>query len=389
MKIMHVLTRLLRAGSEENTLLTCVGQLERGHDVHLVHGHGFDARYYAKLPPALRLIEVKSLTRAISPRKDLNAFAELVRIFRRMKPDVVHTHQSKAGILGRFAAAAARVPSVVHGVHIAPFQNVSAMEKGVYVMAEKAAGAITHAYIDVSRGMREAYLAYSIGRNDEHFVIHSGFDLGRFRKANWPEDWRRILGIDATTSKPPTVVMLAALEERKRHLELLEHLRAAVAIVPDLRVLFAGEGHLRACIEARIVELGLTDNVRLLGFRTDPERIVAIADVCTLSSTREGLPRAIVQYLAAGKPMVVSDLPGLSEIVTNGVNGLVMSPNNLFGLVHAIADLLLDEPRRESYSAGAIRSELGSWDAAIMTQQIEKVYANLVQRRAAPAAAAQ
>lgn len=380
MKIVHVLTRLLRAGSEENTLTTCSGQLDQGHEVFLVHGQDFDASYYDSLSSLLHLVNVKSLIRSVNPAKDIRALTELVRLFRHIKPDVVHTHQSKAGILGRFAAALSGVPSIVHGVHIAPFQNVSAFEKTLYLSAEKAAAAVTHAFIDVSLGMKEAYLAHAIGGQENHFVVHSGMNLSRFRNAAPPEDWRAILGIDASTDKPPTVVMIAALEPRKRHIEFLQHLSARVAVLPDIRVLLAGEGHMRPAIAAKIVELGLQQNVKLLGFRNDPERIIALADVCVLSSFREGLPRAVVQYLAAGKPMVVSDLPGLSEVVTHGKNGMIVAPDDIGALTRGVVNLLTNEPQRDYLAARASRSEIGSWDAAIMAQQIENVYAALLER---------
>ena len=106
MKIVHVLTRLLRAGSEENTLTTCRGQLERGHEVFLVHGRDFDASYYDSLGSVLHLVNVENLVRAVNPAKDIMALTELVRLFREINPDVVHTHQSKAGLIGRLAARA-------------------------------------------------------------------------------------------------------------------------------------------------------------------------------------------------------------------------------------------------------------------------------------------
>ena len=382
MKIVHVLTRLLRAGSEENTLLTCKGQVQRGHSVYLVHGHEFDQAYYRDLDPAIQLIEAPSLTRALRPLEDLKALRELVGIFTRIKPDVVHTHQSKAGILGRSAAALTRVPTVVHGVHIVPFHNVGAIQKYTFLAAEKIAAKATHGFVCVSAGMKNAYRAHAIGRDTEHFVVHSGFDLDRFRAPQWPDDWRALLGVHACEEKPPTVAMLAALEPRKRHLEFLEHVPRIITAVPGLKIVLAGEGHLKEEIRARIAEMGLEGSVKLTGFRTDPERIIALADICILTSFREGLPRAIVQYLAAGKPVVACNLPGLSEIATNGENAIVVDQDDLAGVADAVADLAGTAHKRERLSAAARRSELGSWDATVMTEQIERVYDVLLERRA-------
>ncbi|MGQ0741105.1 MAG: glycosyltransferase [Alphaproteobacteria bacterium] len=116
MRIAHVVTRLLRAGSEENTLLTCRAQAAAGHDVFLIHGRAFDPGTYAAETDRLRFVEVESLVHAVSPFHDCRALIDLRNIFRRLKPQIVHTHQSKAGVIGRFAARLAGVPCVVHGI---------------------------------------------------------------------------------------------------------------------------------------------------------------------------------------------------------------------------------------------------------------------------------
>lgn len=374
MIIAHVLTRLLNAGSEENTLLTCLGQAARGHRVFVVHGHEFNDEHYSTIPASIKLVHIPSLTRSISWINDLKAFFDLRNLFRDIKPHVVHTHQSKAGIVGRLAAASARVPTVVHGVHIAPFQGVGPIEKAVYLTAEKAVALVTDAYIDVSLGMKSAYREYSIGSEEAHHVVHSGFDLERFRQSEWPLDWRSLLDLNAEETKPPTIVMLAALEERKRHLEFIDRLPDVVQRVPNLQVLFAGEGPLRSAIEKRIECLALGRNAKLLGFRSDPEKLIALADVCVLASKKEGLPRAVLQYLAGGKPTVVSDLPGLSEVIVNNHNGLIIQTDDIDSLAETISRLVMDSEHRRMLSIAARSTNLGSWDSSVMVDQVESVY---------------
>jgi glycosyltransferase involved in cell wall biosynthesis len=375
MRIVHVITRLIRAGADENTILTCIKQAEAGHEVILIHGREYDPHYYQLSNRNFRLIRVGNLVRETSFLNDTSALIRLFAQIRRLKPAVVHTHTSKAGILGRLAARAAGVPAIIHGVHIVPFVNVRPFSRALYLFLERAAASVTHAFIDVSHGMRTLCVEASIGQPSQHHIVHSGFDLSAYRNAPWPEDWREILGApDAADPKPPTVVMLAALTARKRHVELLDEIAHVVAGIPTLRLLLCGEGETRPLIEKRIHDLGLAKNVKLLGFRADPERIVALADLCILSSVREGLPRVVMQYLAGGKPCVVADLPGIEEVVAHGVNGLIQPSERLDLFAEAVADLLQDPARLAHLSKGAAETTLDSWDAEKMWPRMELVY---------------
>ena len=346
----------------------------------MVHGRDYDNRYYERPIEGVRLVRVDSLVHPLAPRDDWRAFSDLTALFRQLQPDIVHTHQSKAGIIGRFAARAARVPAIVHGVHIVPFINVGTLQRLVYLAAEKAAAAVTHAFIDVSRGMRDVCVEAGVGRADQHHIVHSGFDLRRFRGASPPDDWREILGLDPAAPRPPVIVMLAALEPRKRHCEFLEAFPRIIARHPSVRLVLAGEGPHRAAVETRIRELGLGESVRLTGYRTDPERLIALADVCALTSTREGLPRVVMQYLVVGRCCVVSDLPGLDEVVRHGENGIIVPPDDMNTAADAIAGLLDDRAELERLTAGAVASDLSSWEVETMCARIESVYRDLQAR---------
>lgn len=380
MRIFHVLTRLLQAGSEENTIATCLGQVEAGHDVHVVHGRDVNSAYRSRLPSTLHLHQVESLVHPIDLRSDLRAFLELRALFTRFRPEVVHTHQSKAGIVGRFAAASARVPIVVHGVHILPFLGVGKVERTAYVAAERAAAAFTHSFINVSQGMMLAGVAAGIGKRNQHSVVHSGFDVDRFRLAGLPSDWADILGVNHDGSKPPTVLMLAAFEPRKRHLEFISQVHRIVEKVPNVRILLGGDGPLRAEVAAAIEAHALQGTVRMLGHRPDPERLIALADVCVLTSMREGLPRVLVQYLAAGKPTVICELPGLEELL-DGHNAVVVGTDDLAGAASEITSLLLDHQRRDALAQAAAQTDVSSWSTRAMCDAIEAVYGSLINER--------
>jgi glycosyltransferase involved in cell wall biosynthesis len=379
--IAHVITRLLRAGSEENTVATCLSQASEGHDVLLFHGAEWSPLLKARCGSAVRLIEVRDLVHNIDLRKDIMAIRALCSLFQETKPDIVHTHQSKAGIVGRVAARLACVPAIVHGVHILPFVNVGPIKKATYVVAERAVARFTTAFINVSEGTRQTCLDHGIGRPEQHFVAHSGMDISRFQQATLPDDWRAISGVSENEKKPPVVLMLAALEARKRHGAFLEVFDRVIRRIPDVRLLIAGEGPMRDAIEATIASRNLGPNVRVLGFDAHPERLIALSDLTVLTSVREGLPRVIVQSLAGGRPVVTTDLPGIGDIVKNGINGVVTSRDDLGVTADAVADLLTDTGRLSRMQVFAADTDVSKWTTDSMCNAISQIYRRLVPDR--------
>lgn len=382
MLIAHVITRLLRAGSEENTIATCLAQAQAGHEVLLLHGKESSASQRERCGSCVEVIEIEDLVHRLDPRRDLAATIAMRDLFRRRCPTIVHTHQSKAGITGRIAARLAGVPVIVHGVHILPFVNVGFAQRSVYLAAERAVAGFTSAFINVSEGTRQSCIAHAVGRPEQHFVAHSGFDVTRFRNAPWPEDWRTLAGIPHIVDKPPIVLMLAALEERKRHMAFLRVFERVVRRVPNVRLLIAGEGPLRPLVERTIADQGLANNVRLLGYHPAPERLIALADLTVLTSAREGLPRSVVQSIAGGRPVVTTDLPGIAEIVTNGTNGFIAPSDDLRKAADIIADVLLDHERLNELREAAANTDVSSWAVDSMCHTVFKVYEQLIGARA-------
>lgn len=379
MRIVHVMTRLLRAGSEENVLLTCKGQIEAGHAVYLVHGGDSSSVLVNKLTPELPLIEVADLVRPIAPMRDYAAYREMRRIFRQLKPDVVHTHQSKAGIVGRYAAQREGVPCIIHGVHILPFVGTSGISRLIYLYAERAATRMTHGFVHVSQGMKSGCLDNGIGEGVPHEIIPSGFDLNRFKHATPPEDWRSLLGLGPDEAKPFTVLMMAALEPRKRHLELLDTLRGLTKKHPEVRILFAGEGPLRDDVITKAEMLGMGRNVRLLGYRSDPERLIALSDVSILSSGQEGLPRCILQSVVGGRPTVAFALPGIEVAIRDTVNGFVVPMDDWCAFGLALERLAGDPELRSSMTAAADAADLSVWDWERMGPRTNEFYGEVMK----------
>jgi glycosyltransferase involved in cell wall biosynthesis len=374
MFIAHVITRLLRAGSEENTIATCLSQAKAGHEVALIYGNESNCLQRERCGAAIQLMEIPDLVHAVDLRRDFRATLAMRDLFRRLRPSIVHTHQSKAGITGRIAARLAHVPVIVHGVHILPFVNVGVAKKTLYLTAERAVAGFTNAFINVSEGTRQSCIDHAVGRPEQHFVAHSGFDVSGFQNATLPEDWRAIVGVSAGDRKPPVVLMLAALEERKRHVAFIEVFERILQRVPDARLLLAGEGPARADVEASIASRNLSGNVKLLGFYPSPERLIALSDLTVLTSVREGLPRVVIQSIAGGKPVVTTHLHGIAEIVNDGVNGFITPSEDLRHTADAVAGLLADPQRLRRMQAEAQRTDVSSWGVDSMCSTVFQVY---------------
>jgi glycosyltransferase involved in cell wall biosynthesis len=304
----------------------------------------------------------------------------LVRALHRLKPDIVHTHTSKAGILGRLAGRIARAKAVVHGVHILPFLNVRRFKRWVFVAVERLTAPLTDAFVSVSPKMQECCLAENLGTHALHKVVPSGMDVAQFRDAAAFDqaELARELGVEVCPRQ--LVVMAAALEPRKRVAEFLPVFREVAAQCPDAMLAVLGEGPDRERIMGQADELGLSDRVRLLGFRTDIERWLASAAVCALSSEREGLPRAVIQYVLAGRPVVVADLPGLDAVLHDGENGFVTSADNLTTMAAPIVRLLTTPRLSESFSAYSRTLDLSPWSIENMTAELERVYFSALRR---------
>lgn len=380
--VLHVITRFIRGGADENTLLSCNLQAEQGLEVHLAVGKETNPEILARVDPRVKLHVIPHLVRPISPYSDVAATFALFKLIREQRPDIVHTHTSKAGIIGRVAAVAAGTQVVVHGIHILPFLNVGKVQKYLYLLLERALAPFTSAFVSVSEGMASAALAHGLGSQERHLVVHSGMDVRKHREARplCAEELARALPWIDLKRTTRIVAMVAALEPRKRVYEFLEVFSRVVAKAPDTVLLVLGEGPERQRLEQRIAMLGLTTKVALLGFRTDVERWIATAHVCALSSEREGLPRAIVQYAIQAKPIIATALPGVEAIVKEGVTGFLVDPDRVDLMEDPLVRLISDSALTAQMSAALQQHDFSPWDSQRMADELYKLYLKELER---------
>lgn len=389
-RVLHPITRLIVGGAQENTMLTA--------DAHN-HDPAFVGRYQVSIvagpqtgPEGSLVSEVRrrhipltilpELRREISPAYDLKAIQRLRRLMTRPdgRPayDIVHTHSSKAGVVGRLAAWQAGVPVIVHTVHGWSFHDqMSPGKRRLYVALEKLGARCSHALIVVSPRDIEKGLAQGIGRPEDYVVIRSGIELERFgRPMVPPAEMRAQLGLPAAA---PIVGSVTRLSPQKAPLDLVEAFACIARQRPDAWFVIVGDGALRPFVEQRLRELGLAGRTVLTGLRRDVPELMATFDLFVLTSLWEGLPRVLPQAMATGLPIVCTAADGSAEAVVEGENGFLVPRSHPEALAGR-ALLLLSDPdlRRRLGENGRQRATL--FDARQMTTDIDALYQRLLQR---------
>ena len=371
-RIVHVITKLDVGGAQETAVRCCTGLLARGHDVTLVSGwHGGEAGPMADKARAagVDVVELPSLVRPIRPWSDVVALVTLVRLLRRLRPDVVHSHSSKAGVLVRVAARLAGVPVVCHTVHGWSFRDEQPRPiRWSVVVLERLLAAITTATVVVTTADLDLATRHRVGHRSRFSLIRSGVNLEAFRMADRRRA-RSLLGV----GDEPVVGAVQRLAAPKDARTLVEAVAKARTELPDLRLVVVGDGPERPRVERLVTDLGLEGAVHLLGARRDVADLVAGFDVAVLASRSEGLPRVVVELMAAGVPVVASDVGGVSEVVRPGETGWLVPPGDADALAAAIGAALRDPDARRIARSG--QGSIAAFDEHEMVQLLDDLYA--------------
>ncbi len=378
MKIVHVITRLIVGGAQENTLLSCEGQHRLGHEVTLITGPalGPEGSLLERARAGGYQVEViDEMRRAIRPLRDWKTYRKLIRRFREIKPDVVHTHSSKAGIIARWAAHRARVPAVIHTIHGLAFTaSTSPLVNGIYKWLERKAAPISTRIVCVADAMRDQSLAANIGTPGQYVTVYSGMETAAFLHPPVSREMVR----QSFRIEPGDVVVgtIARLFDLKGHDDLLELAPELCRRFGQLKFMWVGDGSLRQQFEDRIAKMGLQKRFILTGL-VPPSRIPELCnamDILVHPSRREGLARALAQGGLARIPVITYDIDGNREGVVDNESGFVLPPFDQGKLSTCLAVLLDDEAMRQRMGEAGRRFASSRFDAAVMVEALETVY---------------
>jgi glycosyltransferase involved in cell wall biosynthesis len=376
LRILHVITRLVVGGAQENTLATVAGLRTRGHDVVLATGpsNGPEGTLMERARDlGVEPVLIPQLVREPSPVRDAVALARLYRLVRRGRFDVVHTHTSKAGVLGRIAARLARTPAIVHTPHGHVFDGYfrPALTR-LFVEVERILANRTDAMIAISEPCRTDHLRLGIGSPDRFVTIPSGIP------GPPPGDRVTARGAMGLAGGELAIGCVGRLAPVKGQAFLLDAFARLARRPPNARLVLVGDGPCRDELHEMADRLNLDGTVRFLGLRDDASALLAGFDLYVQPSLNEGMGRALAQAMAVGVPVIATDAPGPAALVGTGGAGLLVPAGDPGALAAAIEALLHNEPRRLAAGESARKRAVGFWSEDEMVEAIEALYFRLL-----------
>ena len=379
-KVARVITRLNIGGPAIHAILL-TRALEDDHFTSmLVSGYTAptegDMLHLAKAKGVSPLM-VTGLGREIDPRRDLAVLLRLYRLFRSQQPAIVHTHMAKAGTVGRLAARLARVPIVVHTYHGHVFHSYfGPLKTKAFIQIERALGRTTDLILTVGEKQRQEILGYGIGSPAKLRSVPLGLELEPFVESpRHRGEFRAELGVSEGTR---LIGIIGRLVPVKGHTVFLKAARLVLSRTSNVRFLIVGDGELRSELEAQARDLGIDGGVTFLGWRHDLPRVYADLDLVVLSSYNEGSPVALIEAMAAGRAVVSSDVGGVSDVVSDGVNGLLVPPREPEKLADAIVRVLSSEAVLLKMEAAGREAVYPKYSIGRLVSDVRGIYDELV-----------
>jgi len=380
-KVLHLITRLDPGGSAEEALESCAGLAAAGWDVVLASGPGLGGSGTVPESGTARIEIVPSLTRDPHPIADPVGLWQVIKLLRRERPDLVHTHSAKAGVLGRWAAWLTRTPVIVHTPHgHVLYGYAGGLKNWVYLLAERLTAPISDCLVAVSDGERRESVGARIGRESQWVVIHSGVHLDRLR-------------LDAPVgdaSEPVRIGIVARLEHVKGVdllIRAVGHLTKGKPLSRTYEVLIWGSGGLEDDLRTLARDVGAADDVSFVGTRQDVNEFIRSLHVYTQPSRNEGMGRALVIAQAMGIPIVATRVCGIPDVVKDGESGMLTRPEDPEDLAHALRSMIEDDATRQRMGARARawmrevdESGYPEFSHESMLWQLQRTYERLLDR---------
>lgn len=378
MRTAHVITRLIIGGAQENTLFNVDDQHHlHGDRVCLITGPGLGPEGTLEQKARDRGLDVRvipELRRSLHPWRDIKCYFALREALKDFQPDIVHTHSSKAGILGRRAAHSLKIPCV-HSIHGAAFHyGQPKVLYNAYRQAERIADRWCQQFITVCDAMAQQYLAAGIGTPDKYTTVYSGMEVDHFlNPSRSPAEVRAELGI---SESDVVVGKIARLFNLKGHEYLIEAAPQIISRNPNVRFLFVGDGILKDTFQNRIAELQLQDHFIFAGL-VAPDRVpdyIHAMDLVAHTSVWEGLARVLPQALICGKPVVSYDIDGAPEVCIDNETGFLVPSRSVDELASAIGRLVTDPDLRQRMGTLGKNRFTEPFRHQFMTERIREVY---------------
>jgi len=374
-KIVHTITKLELGGAQQNTLFT-LGNLDRRCQGFLVAGKGgiLDSRalsqnkYIVRFDPFLR--------REINPLADFLSFFWMFFYFLGLRPDIVHSHSSKAGILSRWAARLAGVPVIIHTFHgfgFTPLQK--RIVRSLFIWTERITAKVSTKLITVAYANIEKALENKIGRRKQYIVVRSGIDISRFEKKKKFANIKYEIGLD---KEDKLVGNISCFKPQKGLFDFVEAC-ALLSGKGDYKFILVGDGKLKGEILKKVAERGLEKRFFMLGWRRDIENILPDFDVMLHTAYFEGLPRVFLESMACGVPIVAAKVDGAVDVIEHGVNGFLVETGNIKAMAEYTEKLMRDESLRERMGKKGREKLEREFDINEMSKKLNRLYTAMMK----------
>ncbi len=388
-RVIHIITRLDKGGSAENTLLTVSLMDHKKYKMFLVHGLSLESNMSIMEQEAValdmslvkkkgvRLFALPSLVRRLSFKNDLLAFINIYRLIKRISPHIVHTHTSKAGLLGRLAACLARVPIIIHTPHGHVFHSYYGpfMTK-IFVFVEKILSFMTDKITALTNRERDEHLKEGIASIEKYVTIHSGVTLDRLMNMSVDiEAGKKKYGIPQDCN---VVGVIGRLVPIKGHKYLISAAKRIVREFHNTVFVFVGDGYLNASLERQAESIGVRKNIIFTGWRRDAAEILDLFDILVVPSLNEGMGKVLIEGMALGKPIVASSVGGIIDLVKNGENGILVPPRDSYALENAILQLIRNKNLAETLGENGKAKVYPEFDAFVMVKEVDDLYESLL-----------
>jgi glycosyltransferase involved in cell wall biosynthesis len=346
--LLYIITKLELGGAQKQ-LLSLVRELDKGKfNPYILTAYDGLLIEAAKEIPSLRLIRCRFLERPIRPVKDILALFFIYRFIKNNNIDIVHTHSSKAGILGRLAAKAAGVKTIIHTVHGWSFHDYQpGLVYYFYLFLENLCAYFSSAIILVSQWDKRRAVQQLIGRQDKYRLIRYAVNHKEFKNNTEAYQVRKRFGL----SEADLIVgMVACFKPQKAPLDFIKLASVVKKDFPNAKFILVGDGVLRKKVCALISKLNLKEQIILTGWRNDIASILSCLDIFVLTSLWEGLPIAVLEAMAVGVPVVATHTGGISEVILDGKTGYLIKPHDIDALRERLRELLMQPCLRKEFA---------------------------------------
>jgi glycosyltransferase involved in cell wall biosynthesis len=392
-KVVHIITKLELGGAQQNTLYT-VEHLDKNlFDVYLLSGRGGILDGFAKSlvkNSDVKVIFISTLVREINIIKDILAFIEIFELLRKIRPDIIHTHSSKAGIVARWSAFVLNLFSknkikiihTFHGFAFSKFHNF--FVRIFYITLEFFTGIISDRLIFVSIDNMNTAKKYKIGMAKNYVLIRSGIKIREFERVSFDNEFKKLKMQNLNlTLKEKVITTIGPFKPQKNLVDFIKMVRFVIDELPDENLIFfiAGDGKQKNLLISLAKKLGVYEKIKFLSWYKDIKGLLAVTDIFVMTSLWEGLPRSAVEALVAGVPVVAYAVDGLNDIIKSGINGYLIEPKDVFNLSKKVILLIRNPDLYNQIKKNTTQTIDKSFDIDYMVLQQQNLYFELTSSK--------